>query len=130
MGPFGDAWAASSSSPGRTRTYNPSVNSRMLCRLSYRGRLRMRLYGSRVRASSFGGDGAQGLSKFLNLVSDAFFLIEVFRLTLGPFTREKLEADPGLCDVCLRRQYLFTPSVSVGGDHVFGSLGYERANEV
>ena len=26
-----------SGSPGRTRTYNPPVNSRMLCRLSYRG---------------------------------------------------------------------------------------------
>ena len=26
-------------SPGWTRTSNPSVNSRMLCQLSYRGRL-------------------------------------------------------------------------------------------
>jgi hypothetical protein len=31
-------WRFFSHSPGRTRTYNPPVNSRMLCQLSYRGR--------------------------------------------------------------------------------------------
>ena len=30
-------------SPGWTRTNNPSVNSRMLCQLSYRGRLAARI---------------------------------------------------------------------------------------
>ena len=34
---FGDK-----SSSGRTRTYNPSVNSRLLCRLSYQGMLPLR----------------------------------------------------------------------------------------
>lgn len=39
--------------PGRTRTFNPSVNSRMLCQLSYRGpaRPRERCRGSRDDSS-------------------------------------------------------------------------------
>ena len=38
------------SSPGWTRTNNPSVNSRMLCQLSYRGRKRPEVYPGRGRA--------------------------------------------------------------------------------
>ena len=37
----------SGSSPGWTRTNNPSVNSRMLCQLSYRGRKRPEVYPAR-----------------------------------------------------------------------------------
>src|SRR5918997_4063932 len=95
MGPRGDAPAASSSSPGRTRTYNPSVNSRMLCRLSYRGRLRVRLYGQGVRASRFGGDGAHGLSQGLYLGVKCFFLVQVLGEALATLAAQDAEAQPG-----------------------------------
>src|SRR5215211_8109433 len=110
MGPFGDAWAASSSSPGRTRTYNPSVNSRMLCRLSYRGRLRMRLYGPGVKASRLDGDGVQRLFERLHVVPDTLLLVQVFCVTFGPFARQKLQADPRLRSIGPGRHYLLAPS--------------------
>src|SRR5215213_386703 len=95
MGPRGDAPAASSSSPGRTRTYNPSVNSRMLCRLSYRGRLRVKLYGHGVSASRFGGDGAQGFSQDLYLGVQSFFLVQVLGAALAALAAQDSEAQPG-----------------------------------
>src|SRR5918997_909965 len=95
MGPLGDASAASPSSPGRTRTYNPSVNSRMLCRLSYRGRLRGRLYGPGVRASRFGGDGAQGFFQSLYLGVKCFFLVQVLGMSLAALAAQDTEAQPG-----------------------------------
>ena len=42
------AAAAAEGSPGWTRTNNPSVNSRMLCQLSYRGRKRPEVYPGRA----------------------------------------------------------------------------------
>jgi integrase len=45
-------------SPRRTRTFNPSVNSRMLCQLSYRGSLAWLAYRS-VRVSAPLGFGFQ-----------------------------------------------------------------------
>src|SRR5215210_6684416 len=94
MGPPGDALAASPSSPGRTRTYNPSVNSRMLCRLSYRGRLRVRLYGAWVWASRFGGDGVQGCSQGLYLGVECLFLVEVLGAALAALAAQDAEAQP------------------------------------
>src|ERR671916_39053 len=94
MGPLGDASAAPSSSPGRTRTYNPSVNSRMLCRLSYRGRLRMGLYGSGGRASRFGGDGVQCLFEGLYLGLERLFLVVVGCLPHAALTSEDAESQP------------------------------------
>src|SRR5215216_1982590 len=116
MGPLGDASAAPPSSPGRTRTYNPSVNSRMLCRLSYRGKLQMRLYGPGVRASRLDGDGVQGLFERLHADPDTFFLIEVLCVTFRPFARRKLQADPRLRSIGPGRHYFLAPSIPVGGD--------------
>ncbi len=63
------------SSPGRTRTYNPSVNSRMLCRLSYRGRVTRGVYDFGCRASRF----------FEGEVARLYgSLIEVFNLRVQP----------------------------------------------
>src|SRR5215212_1149725 len=122
MGPFADAWIAPSSSPGRTRTYNPSVNSRMLCRLSYRGRLRMRLYGPGFRASRLDGDGVQGLFERLHAGPDTFFLIEVLCVTFRPFARRKLQAAPRLRSISPGRHYFLASSISVGGDHIPGAF--------
>src|SRR3712207_9477483 len=94
MGPRGDAPAASSSSPGRTRTHNPSVNSRMLCRLSYRGRLRVRLYGPGMWASRFGGDAAQGFFQGLYLGVKCFFLVQVLGVSLATLAAQDTEAQP------------------------------------
>src|ERR671917_54219 len=94
MGPRDDAPAASSSSPGRTRTYNPSVNSRMLCRLSYRGRLRMELYGQGGWASRFGGDGEQSLFQGLYLGLECLFLVVVGCLPLAALTSQDAEPEP------------------------------------
>src|SRR5215218_1430793 len=84
--------APTPSSPGRTRTYNPSVNSRMLCRLSYRGRLRCKLYGSWMRASRFGGDSAQRLLERLCLGVQRFLPIVVGGLVLAALAAQDAEA--------------------------------------
>src|ERR687885_438725 len=95
MGPYDDAEAAPPSSPGRTRTYNPSVNSRMLCQLSYRGRLREGLYGPQVLASRFGGDGAQGFLEGVYLRLECLFLVVIWRLSLVVLAAQDAEAQPG-----------------------------------
>src|SRR5919199_1778957 len=95
MGPLGDASAALPSSPGRTRTYNPSVNSRMLCRLSYRGRLRGRLYGPSVGASRFGRDSAQGGLEGLYFSLKRIFLVVVWGFSLAALAAQDAEAQPG-----------------------------------
>ena len=46
---FGGMVARSACSPGWTRTTNPSVNSRMLCQLSYRGLLGVRVHAGADR---------------------------------------------------------------------------------
>ena len=51
------AFQAVKHSPGWTRTNNPSVNSRMLCQLSYRGSAGESVAGATKRRSSPRGGG-------------------------------------------------------------------------
>jgi hypothetical protein len=83
MGPWRETRVVPPSSPGWTRTSNPSVNSRMLCQLSYRGMLQMRLYGSWPAASSSLGDGAQGEFEVLDLRLQPFLQVVVRSIPLA-----------------------------------------------
>src|SRR3954452_5259710 len=98
MGPWRETRVVPPSSPGWTRTSNPSVNSRMLCQLSYRGMLQMRLYGSWPAASSSRGDGAQGLFESQDLRLKLFLQVVVGRLPLALFAAQYREPQPGLAD--------------------------------
>src|SRR5215213_9927306 len=95
MGPWRETRTVPPSSPGWTRTSNPSVNSRMLCQLSYRGMLQMRLYVSRPAASSLRGDGAQGVFELLDLRLELFLAVVVRRLSLAVFAAQYREPQPG-----------------------------------
>src|SRR3954471_14643183 len=88
----GTRYRAVPSSPGRTRTYNPSVNSRMLCRLSYRGKFTGRVYDfgfsssrvfegkvTRLRCSS---------AKLLHLRMQPVLLVKVFGQDLSLLATE------------------------------------------
>jgi hypothetical protein len=92
MGPLGDARG----SPGWTRTSNPSVNSRMLCQLSYRGMLQGRLYGPRMGASRFDGDGAKRVFKGLYLGMESYFLVQVVRSSFVALAAEDNESQESL----------------------------------
>src|SRR5829696_940860 len=94
MGPWRVTWPAPPGSPGWTRTSNPSVNSRMLCQLSYRGMSQKRLYGSATVASSSVGDGDQSLFEILDLRPEQFLLIVVRRLPFLLLAAEYRQAQP------------------------------------
>src|SRR5215210_3395483 len=102
MGPWRETRVVPPGSPGWTRTSNPSVNSRMLCQLSYRGKLQMRLYGSRPAASSFRGGGAQGALELLNLRLEHFLPVVVGRLPLAVFAAQYREPQPRFTHGTLR----------------------------
>jgi hypothetical protein len=85
MGPWRETRVVPPGSPGWTRTSNPSVNSRMLCQLSYRGMLQMRLYGSWPAASRLSGHRAQGVFELLDLGLQLFLAVVVWRLPLVVF---------------------------------------------
>src|SRR5919112_2638984 len=104
MGPRRRTWVLPPSSPGWTRTSNPSVNSRMLCQLSYRGMLRMRLYVSWPAASSLRGDGAQGALESLALYLKLFLAVVISRLPLGVFAAQYRQPKPGFTHGTLRRK--------------------------
>src|SRR5215213_2229744 len=101
MGPWRETRAVPPSSPGWTRTSNPSVNSRMLCQLSYRGMLQMRLYVSWPAASSLRGDGAQGVFEILDLSLEPFLAVVVRRLPLVVFAAQYSEPQPRFADGAL-----------------------------
>lgn len=68
-GPGRGAFGVCVGSPGRTRTYNPPVNSRMLCRLSYRGVWRL---AARVRSICSG----RGVGKRFGSSRESRFTLE------------------------------------------------------
>src|ERR671910_954672 len=112
MGPWRATWMVPPGSPGWTRTSNPSVNSRMLCQLSYRGMLQMRLYGSWPAASSLGGDGAQSVFEVLDLRLQLILTVVVWRLPLAVFAAKYREPQPGFADGTIRGE----EPLSLGGE--------------
>jgi hypothetical protein len=98
MGPWRETRTVPPSSPGWTRTSNPSVNSRMLCQLSYRGILQMRLYGSWPAASSSRSEGAQGVFELLDLRLELFLPIVIWGLPLTLFTAQYRQPQPRFAD--------------------------------
>src|ERR671916_3304164 len=96
MGPWRETRAVPPSSPGWTRTSNPSVNSRMLCQLSYRGMLRGRLYGPCIRASRFDGDCAERVFEGLYLEPEPLLVVVVGGLPFVTLAAQDNQAQDSL----------------------------------
>src|ERR687893_2971158 len=101
MGPWRCTLGTPSGSPGWTRTSNPSINSRMLCQLSYRGKVTAGgLYGATLAASRRRGGAAphffKGFFKGSYLFAEHLFRVVVVGLALGMAAAKKYERQPEL----------------------------------
>src|SRR4028118_1090822 len=103
MGPWRCTLGTPSGSPGWTRTSNPSINSRMLCQLSYRGKVTAGgLYGATLAASRRRGGAAphfvKGFVKGTYLFAERLFRVVVVGLALGMAAAGDHEGQPELVD--------------------------------
>src|ERR671916_1049818 len=101
MGPWRCALRSPSGSPGWTRTSNPSINSRMLCQLSYRGKVTAGgLYGATLAASRRSGGAAphffKGFFKGSYFFAERLFRVVVVGLALGMAAAQDHESQPEL----------------------------------